>query len=432
MAATGSDTLSTQPLLVTATCEGTTGELAANPPAVLFGDIRLGGPPVKRTVQLVATGAPLTLTGQPQLASANADLAVGTYSSTTTPATFDVTFSPPAGSGAEGTMTTTVLVADTDGDTLEIPVSRSDRRVRRSTSRLRSSSVRSASANRPRRRSCRSCPRGPRRSRSRPRRSRISPSPFQLDLAAPMQYPAVIGPSGGAARVAVTPKRQTSVGTVSDTLTWHTDVDDRPTADTTVSALFIDRGGAIAPRSLDFGEVTVHLFTENGRRVTIQNCNDTPLQLDPPMVRTPFQIESPNFPSMLDPNETVTFSVGFHPTRQGSTSDVLRITSPQLPGAPLEVTLVGFGKTPDTIGPDGGTGSNGFDDTSFYACSCTRRRTVAGLADRARRDRYRAAAAADLLQLVEEQIDLLGLRVEVRRDANAGGRAGDRRRTCGG
>jgi MYXO-CTERM domain-containing protein len=86
-------------------------------------------------------------------------------------------------------------------------------------------------------------------------------------------------------------------------------------------------------------------------------------------VRTPFQIESPNFPAMLAPNETVTFSVGFHPTRKGPISEVLRITSPQLPGEPLEVTLFGFGTAPDDMPPDGGSGKNGDDDTSSCACS---------------------------------------------------------------
>lgn len=368
--ATGSDTLTMQMLPLTATCEGTTGELTATPPAVLFGEVRLRGSPIQRTVQIQATGSPLTLSGQPEFMGMTPDVSVGTYSGTTTPATFDVTFVPPSGSATQGATTGSILVAGTAGDTLSIPVAARvveatydvateiqlgtfcvGQATTSSNASLVSTGTATISVTEP--------------------TLAMSPSPFQLAFATPTQYPAVLGPAGGAARVAVTAKRQTQVTTVSDTLTWHTDVEDKPTADTVINAQFIDAGAAIAPRSLDFGEVTVHLFTEDGQRVTIQNCNDTPLQLDPPMVRTPFEIESPNFPPMLAPNETVTFSVGFHPTRKGAVTDVLRITSPQLPGEPLEVTLFGFGKTPDDMPPDGGGGSNSDDDTSFYACACS-------------------------------------------------------------
>ncbi len=368
--AASSDALGMPMLPLTATCEGTTGELAASPPAVLFGEIRLRGSPITRTVQLQATGAPLALTGQPQLNGTSPDVSVGAYSATTTPATFDVTVTPPSGSAAQGTVSGTIAVASSAGDSLAIPVAARiveasydvaakvelgtfcvGQPTTSSNAALVSSGTATISVTMP--------------------TFAASPSPFSLALATPTQYPPVLGPAGGAARVAVTAKRQTQVATVTDTLTWHTDVEDKPTAETVVNAQFIDAGAAIAPRSIDFGEVTVHLFTEDGQRVTIQNCNDTPLQLDPPMVRTPFEIESPNFPPMLAPNETVTFSVGFHPTRKGAVTDVLRITSPQLPGAPLEVTLFGFGKTPEDTPPDGGTGNNGGGDTSFYACSCS-------------------------------------------------------------
>jgi hypothetical protein len=156
---------------------------------------------------------------------------------------------------------------------------------------------------------------------------------------------------------------------VTDTLTWRTDVVDMPTTTTSLTARFTDSGGAIAPPSLDFGKVTVHLFEDDGQRVVLQNCNDTPLALDPPMIRTPFSIDSPNFPAVLDPNETIAFSVGFHPTRKGIATDTLRISSPQLPNA-LEVVLVGEGTTPDPPMLDAGTGNPDIGDTSFYSCNC--------------------------------------------------------------
>lgn len=392
---TATGALTAQTISLPATCEGTTGELVADPPAVLFGEVRLRGSPIQRTVQLQATGAPLTLSGQPQLMGMMSNVAVGTYSGATTPSMFDVTFSPPAGSGPQGTVSATIQVASNAGDTLSIPVAA--RVVEASYDTATTLELGTFCVGQPTTPSNVSLvSTGTATIAVDAPTFASSPSPFLLSLTAPTQYPALLGPSIGAARVAITPKRQAQVASVSDTLVWHTDVEDRATAETIVNAQFIDAGAAIAPKVLDFGDVTVHLFVENGQRVMIQNCNDTPLQLDPPMVRAPFAVESPNFPPILAPNETVTFSVGFHPTRKGAITEVLRITSPQLPGAPLEITLLGFGQAPDDMQPDGGTGSDGGDDTSFYACSCASTdRPLGGLpiliaivwATRRRRDR---------------------------------------------
>src|SRR5262249_20068865 len=121
---------------------------------------------------------------------------------------------------------------------------------------------------------------------------------------------------------------------------------------------------------LDFGRVVAHIYSDNGQRVIIQNCNPTPLVLDQPMLKTPFSIDSPNFPSMLNPNETTTFSLGFHPTRIGSITEQLLITSAQLPGAPLVVTVTGEGVSSGEDEPDAAVGSNRKVNTSFYACTC--------------------------------------------------------------
>ena len=114
-------------------------------------------------------------------------------------------------------------------------------------------------------------------------------------------------PAAPSPTVSITPQRQTAVAQLADTLSWHTDVAGEETATTAITARFIDQGGAIAPPSLDFGKVTVHLYSEDGQRVVVQNCNPTPLQLDQPQIKTPFALESP-FPSLLNPNETATFS----------------------------------------------------------------------------------------------------------------------------
>jgi hypothetical protein len=359
------DAFGSPPININASCQGTTFALHASPSALNLGEMRIGAGPVLRTIQLLSTSSPVTLAGQPQQESVNNAITVDTLSQMTTPASFDIMVEPET----EGEIATTIAVSDVDGNTLRIPVTgkivSADYEVAptldlgtfcvnqaTSSSNASLASVGTATI-----------------ALAQPTLDG-SPSPFQVSTTAPPLYPSTLAP-GKTATVSVMPHRQSAAVELSDMLTWHTDVEGAPTAMTALTAKFIDQGGAIAPPALDFGKVLVHLYVEDGQRVVIQNCNPTPLILDPPMIKTPFEIDSPNFPPMLNPNETVTFSVGFHPTRVGRIVDTLRITSPQLPGAPLEVMLVGEGVTPQTPPPDAGTGSNGNKDTSFYACSCT-------------------------------------------------------------
>jgi hypothetical protein len=352
---------------IAATCEGTTQELFATPSSLVLGEIRAGIGPVKRTIQLVTdNGSPVTLSGQPQLETANANITLGTLSTLTTPATFDVTFDVPA-EATQGQFTTTITIGASNGDTLRIPVAAKivtasyvvaggvdlgtfciNQPTTSSNTALVSDGTATIELMQP--------------------TLGLSPSPFELSMTSPAVYPSSLA-AGASASIAITPQRQSTVTTVTDTLTWRTDVANMPTTTTTLTARFTDSGGAIAPPALDFGKVTVHLFEDDGQRVVLQNCNDTPLALDPPMIRTPFSIDSPNFPAVLDPNETIAFSVGFHPTRKGTVTDTLRISSPQLPSA-LEVVLIGEGTTPDPMTPDAGAGNPDIGDTSFYSCNC--------------------------------------------------------------
>jgi hypothetical protein len=362
------DAVSGSPATLTATCEGSTLALYAAPTALNLGEIRQAGGNVNRTIQLLSTNAPtqLTLTGQPTLESATAGVTLGALSQTTTPASFDLTISP--AEFPEGQLSLTILVTDSTGETLRIPVSGKvviatyevkatvdlgtfcvGQPTTSSNVSLASDGTATIALTQP--------------------TLGLAASPFQLANTSPSTYPSSL-PAGSTATVSITPQRQIIATQLADTLTWHTDVEDAQNAQTMITARFIDQGGAIAPPALDFGKITVHLYGEDGQRVMIQNCNPTPLLLDPPVIKSPFQIDSPTIPSMLNPNETTTFSVGFHPTRIGVVTDTLRITSPQLPGAPLEVTLRGEGVTEEEPPSDAGSGSSGIKDTSFYACSC--------------------------------------------------------------
>jgi len=51
------------------------------------------------------------------------------------------------------------------------------------------------------------------------------------------------------------------------------------TPHTTVTATFYDRGAAIAPLSLSFGEVPIIVVTANAQSLTLQNCGDTPIAI---------------------------------------------------------------------------------------------------------------------------------------------------------
>ncbi|HEY3806800.1 MAG TPA: choice-of-anchor D domain-containing protein [Kofleriaceae bacterium] len=362
--AQSTDTLTTTPVTIAATCTGITTPLFADPSALALGEVRTGIGPQSFTITIDSTGAPLTLSGQPSLDVANPNVAVGTLSSQTTPATVVVTVDPTTVGG----IATDLVIADTAGDMLRVPIAASIASaaytapatlsvgtfcVGQPTAAASTSLLNSGTAT---------------LGLSAP--SLPGTSPFQLAFDAPTLYPISLPPDDSAI-IAVTPERQSSAVTLTDTLTWTTDDAAQPTASTLITAQFVGSGGAIAPPSLDFGKVPVHLFVDDGQRVILQNCNTSALNLDAPTIKAPFSIDSPNFPKTLAPNETATFSIGFHPTSLGVFSQTFSITSAQLGSAQaLQVTLVGDSVSTTPPGTDAGVGSSAPGDTNFYACSC--------------------------------------------------------------
>jgi hypothetical protein len=193
-----------------------------------------------------------------------------------------------------------------------------------------------------------------------------SDSPFDIQLLAPLTYPAALAPLQRAS-LAATPRRQTVAGLAADDVIWTTDVAGATTAHTRLTATFADNGGAITPSELRFPPTTIHLDTRNAQQVTLQNCDVSALQLQAPQISAPFSIDSPAPPDMLRAGETVTFSVGFHPTKVGDVTKMLTITSPQLRN-PLTVMLTGTGIVSGGDS-DGGVTTTSLEHTSFYACS---------------------------------------------------------------
>jgi hypothetical protein len=189
-------------------------------------------------------------------------------------------------------------------------------------------------------------------------------SPFQLALRVPTLYPAALAP-GTPDAIDVSPGRQGSAVDVSDDVVWTTDIDGVQHPHTTVSAKFLAAGVALAPASLGFGEESIHLYVKNAQPLTIQNCSGPTLTLTP-TIDAPFSIDS-DFPTTLGAVPQ-TFAIGFHPTKTGTVTKFLRITTSDQ--QVLEVQLTGTGIANGT-GEDGGLGSAGYHATSFYACSCT-------------------------------------------------------------
>ena len=82
---TPTDALTTTPLAITATCRGTTNDLYSNPSSLMLGEVRVGGGPITRTIQLLADGgSPLTLAGPPALEVVDPSFTIGPLSQATT------------------------------------------------------------------------------------------------------------------------------------------------------------------------------------------------------------------------------------------------------------------------------------------------------------------------------------------------------------
>ncbi len=358
------DTSPASSLAIATTCVATTTPLYTTPSSVSFGEVRLDGPPVTQTVMLQSSSAPLVIAGAPHLESANANLTVGTPTMTMTPASVDITVTPQS----EGDLKTHVVIEDSVGDSLLVPIS--GRIVTASYNVPTMLDVGTFCVGQPTASSNVALISDGTATIGVTEPTVPATSGFDVGFTAPTLYPALLPPAR-TAMISVTPQRQNAATTLMTTVTWQTDVATKPTAQTSIVARFINTGGAIAPPVLDFGDAPVHLFLDNGQRVIIQNCNGSQLELDPPTIKTPFSIDSPNFPTTLEPNETATFSVGFHPTRVGDYSDTLAISSPQLTGAPLQVIIVGHGVTETPPGTDAGSDSTDPRSTTFYACSCS-------------------------------------------------------------
>ena len=360
----GSDTFASPPIQLSASCTGASSGLVANPTAVTLGEVRSdGGAITVPVVVQVIGGAHVGLQGNPTLVGNDATLSMSNYDSSTTPATFTLTVTPIDDVQQDHDLGNHVIVADTNGDTLSIPIT--GHSVTPSYG-VQSIDVGTFCVGQPTTAKRAALTNGPATLElMAPTLQLGDASPFVLEYTAPSSYPSLIGPQQTAS-VELLPLRQMTAGSFADTLVWSTDdIGSGATATTPVTATFTATGGAIAPGVLDFNKAPIHIVEANAQSVTLQNCDVTnPLELEPPVIPEPFSIDSPNFPTSLPPQGSVTFSVGFRPTKPGPDTNppnsyhaTLTISSPSL-ATPLTVMLVGETE-PVTPPGDAGSGSGG-------------------------------------------------------------------------
>ncbi|MCW5802806.1 MAG: choice-of-anchor D domain-containing protein [Deltaproteobacteria bacterium] len=356
-------------------CEVRNTELLVSPTSTQLGEIRTQSAVQTKTYMVTSTGSgsqaiPVTSVA---LASANPNLAIASPTgAATTPFMINMTVNPTV----DGPIDTSIVITPTNGGLMpiavpvtglvttpgyEVPpeVSLGTFCVGQSTSAtnvaLKSTGTATLGLTAP--------------------ALQMNPAPFDLAFTTPVQYPATL-PAGTQAMVQVSPKRRMVPGPVDDVLVWTTDATPA-TRTTTLRAEFVDDGGAIAPSMLEFGKVPIHTQTANGQRVTLQNCDVSPLTITSIHADEPFAIDGTT-PATLLPGESASISIVFRPTQVGAATGTLQITAAQLNGQVLTVALSGEGIAGGGGGGDDDDPFHG-DRTSFYACGVCNSSNPTGL-----------------------------------------------------
>jgi hypothetical protein len=370
--ASAPDTVNNTPITIGATCTGTDAALVASPSSIALGEIRTGTTPSATMIALRnVSSQPLVLASPPMFMPAVPALSLAGPGSLTIPALGQQQVAVSVTAVTDTDLSTSITASDDadSGYTLQVPVT--GKIVTAAVTVPASVELGTFCVNQP------TTPgtielisSGTARIKvpTAPQLALQGASPFVVATKSPVNYPALLAPSESAL-VDVTPKRKSARGEVSDTLQWATDVAQDPTPTTAVSATFLDDGAAIAPASLDFGQVAVHLEPHDAMPVTIQNCSSAALSLTA-VIDQPFAFDNAEFPPSLMPGQTASFGVSFQPTKVMRYDGFLRISTTSATQPSLTVQLSGEGVAAPG-GPDAGTdGGGGAHPTSFYACTC--------------------------------------------------------------
>lgn len=119
---------------------------------------------------------------------------------------------------------------------------------------------------------------------------------------------------------------------------------DAATGPTTVTVTGTGTLPGLTPTATDLAFGTVKVGEAVSRTVTLTNTGDAPAQITDTMVSGPFTVEGPALPFGLLPDASVTFTITFQPTTAGVATGGLAFVS-DAPASPT-ITLAGTGGTP--------------------------------------------------------------------------------------
>ncbi len=342
-------------------CEAVDGGVHPAPSPIALGEIRVGTAVSPVVVTLSGSGAPIDITSGPSLTGTNPALSVSaatpsTITSTqaasftlavdTTAEDLDLTdtISVTAGTGlaiqVSGKITTPAITHTNDLDLGTFCIGEP---TPTATATFTASGTASILM-------------------TRPTLALGAASPFSATYTAPVETAYATGyrlVAGTSATIELHTNDHAGVGDVGDTLTWPSDMPGQPMAVTTLAAHFVDAGAAIAPGSIDFGPVAVHL-TSPPHTISLQNCGDTPIDLARATISSPVfrDVSTAALPSSLASGQVAKIDVMFVPPKAGGFQATLSVVAST---GTLTAVLTGIGL--------GGADSAG-DRTGFYACSC--------------------------------------------------------------
>lgn len=179
----------------------------------------------------------------------------------------------------------------------------------------------------------------------------VDPTTYAIDgtaLLAPMR----------SAIASVHPSMSAGAGPLEGTLTWNVEGPGPFTIN--VSLLYINAGAAVSPGALSFGPTSLEQMSKR-QTITLENCNSTPIDVSVEgLVSTAGNLAAWDVQPKLDmrtlqPEQKMTISVAFAPTRPGPHAADLRVV---------------VGDTVKMIRLEGEGIGIVIDRSSFYACSC--------------------------------------------------------------
>lgn len=353
------DATTGSPITIAVECTGTTGNLFAVPSSLPLGEVRVGTTVVE-TIALQTNGPALTITSDPQLAPTIAGMAVDMPTSSTVtaaaPSMFKLTVEPTG----DGNLATSIKVA-AGPDIINIPVTGTA--VTPNIKVPESQHLGTFCVNAPTRTSVvalTATGTATIQLGAKPVLEQQA-SPFRLVYTQPGEsgYPYAL-PASQSAMLELRPEQRSTAGIFEDHILWATDMPGNPSPRTKLTAEFVDDGGAIAPRTTDFGPVPVRQ-SASSRSLTLQNCGGEDLAISPPVINPTGEfrdLSAEPLPPFLAPDQRVTITVGFTPAKLGVRTATLTVASSR-GDLVVDLTGVGTGDPGDVPGR-----------TSFYACDC--------------------------------------------------------------